>query len=300
MKQEPFTFGIPLIARASSDNWALVEALVELTLASLRAQTDPDVRIVIAGHDCPAAARGDPRVTFLRADWPAAPVRADNLDSGRKKHLINSHVMERGGGLLMFVDADDWVDRTLVAAARAEIAPTQVGGVIRAGHAVDIQTLRAAPIPHRRIFDDDFHRLCGSSIVARLRPDEQDPVRRDPMTVMHEHYRWVEEAREHGAPIARLSVPGVYVINSSANHSETHGPFADWRRAFTEAVNREGRPVDEAFLRRFGIDASGLELPARLQQPEAEGAERDVDGEDEERPERHGRIGDAEEAVAKA
>ena len=107
---EPFTFGIPLIARSATRNWPLVEALLDLTLTSARNQTDQDFHIVIAGHDRPDVLLDDGRTEFIAANWPAEAVRADNLDSGRKKHAINELVHERGGGLLMFLDADDWVD----------------------------------------------------------------------------------------------------------------------------------------------------------------------------------------------
>jgi hypothetical protein len=95
---EPFTFGIPLIARSASRNWPLVEALLELTLTSVRSQTDQDFQIVIAGHDRPDLSLDDLRTTFIAADWPAEAVRADNLDSGQKKHAINQRVLARGGG----------------------------------------------------------------------------------------------------------------------------------------------------------------------------------------------------------
>jgi len=265
---EPFTFGIPLIARASSANWPLIEALLELTLASLRGQTDCDFRILIAGHDRPRAAAGDLRCAFIEADWPAAPVRSDNRDSGRKKHLIGQQVMARGGGLLMFVDADDWVDSRLVAAARATIGAETIGGIVGRGFATDFRTLRAAPVPHPAIFDGGFDRVCGSSVIARLRPDDPDPIRRDPFARLHEHYRWADLAEELGAPVARLPVAGNYLVNSSANHSETHGPFTDWRRGFTRAVNREGRAIDEAFARRFGLSLARIRAPSRRFFPE--------------------------------
>ena len=130
MGAEPFTFGIPLIARAAAGNWALVEALLDLTLTSVRAQSDPDFRIVIAGHDWPQIPLDAERTTFIPAGWPAEPVRPDNLDSGRKKHVIEQHVLANGGGLLMFLDADDWVDIRLVETARRMIGPNHVGGLI--------------------------------------------------------------------------------------------------------------------------------------------------------------------------
>jgi hypothetical protein len=265
---EPFTFGIPLIARASARDWPLTEALLGLTLASVRAQTDQDFRVVIAGHDRPdLPSADDGRVRFLEAAWPAEPVRSDNLDSGRKKHAISRFVREGGGGLLIFLDADDWVDARLVEAARAGIGPGHVGGLIVAGFATDFRTLRAAAVPHPRLFDCEFHRICGSSTVARIEPDGPDPLRRDPCSVLHEHYRWVEVAREHGAALARLGVAGNYVVNTSGNHSEVHDPYADWRRRFNQGVDREGSAIDAAFAARFGLrleqirDASGRFFP---------------------------------------
>jgi len=71
---EPFTFGIPLIARTATRTWPLVKALLNLTLTSVRGQTDADFRIVIAGHDRPYTAPDDARTTFIAADWPAEAV----------------------------------------------------------------------------------------------------------------------------------------------------------------------------------------------------------------------------------
>lgn len=252
-KTEPFTFGIPLIAGTSAQNWPLTEALLDLTVVSLQAQTDRDFRIVIAGHDKPRLPARQADVVFLEADWPAQAVRPDNLDSGRKKHAINQHVLRNGGGLLMFVDADDWVHVRLVEASRTLLGPDHVGGVIECGFATDLRSWRTLPIPHPAVFNHGFHRICGSSTVVRLRPDHPDPFRRNPHTVLHEHYRWKEIARERAATWACLPVCGNYVINTSVNHSEIHGPFASWRRLFNESVRREGEKLDEAFLGQFGL-----------------------------------------------
>lgn len=251
--QEQLTIGIALIPRASARNWELVEALLELTLESVRAQTDQDLRVVLAGHDRPRSLPQDSRFTFLQADWPVQPPEANNEDSGRKKHAISELALAQGGGLLMLLDADDWLDVRCVEAVRATLAPDEVGALIESGFAIDLQSLRAARLPHPRTFDRPFHRLCGSSTVARLRPAEADPLRRDPCQVLGSHHEWAELAREHGVALPRLPVSGGYLINTSENHSEVHGPYADWRETFTAAVNREGDPVDDAFAARFGL-----------------------------------------------
>lgn len=249
---EPFTFGIPLIARDAAASWPVVQALLDLTLVSALSQTDRDFRIIIAGHDEPAVPL-DSRITFIAADWCAEAVRSDNLDSGRKKHAIAQRVLAEGGGLLMFLDGDDWVDRHTVETARAMIGPEALGGFIADGFVVDLQRQRAARLPHPGLFKGEFQRLCGSSIVARLMPEAADPLWRNPHEVLHEHYRWPETARERGAKAVCLPLIGSYVINTSANHSEVHGPFSTWRRQLSRKIGDLGAPIEKRVLSRFGL-----------------------------------------------
>ncbi len=249
---EPFFFGIPLIARRAARDWDRIGTLLDLTLGSLEAQSAGGFSVLLAGHDLPEPARG--RVQFIKADWPADAPDAANNDAGRKKKAIEEAVMARGGGLLMFVDADDWVDTGLVAAARAALADGRCGAVVGGGVAVDIRSLRVAPLPHPAIFDRGFHALCGSSTLARLSPAAPDPLRRNPFAVLHEHYRFPEMARRHGLPVAELPVAGAYLVNTAENHSETAGPFAAWRRALNAGVNAHGAPLSQRLAARFGLD----------------------------------------------
>lgn len=250
----PFTFGIPVLPRACAQDWSLVERLLSLTLASVFAQTDPGFRVLIVGHERPSVDLADPRVQFLQADWPVEAIQPDNRDRGRKAHMINRRVVESGGGLLMLLDADDWVDRRLVATSRSQIGPELVGGVIQSGYAVDFSSGRAAVIPQARIFDDAFHRICGSSSVIRIQPNSADPVYANPYELLHEHHRLPETSALHGAEVMELNtVAGGYLINTSENHSELHGPFASWRRDFTRAVNRFGSPVSRELAAQFGV-----------------------------------------------
>lgn len=227
-------------------------------MTSLLAQSDQDFRVLVAGHDRPDRLTEDPRLEFIQVEWPALPQRPDNLDRGRKVRLLNEHVMARGGGLLMFVDADDWVDMRLVEQARALIGPDLIGGVVVSGYATDFRTLRAAALPDERIFTGRFHEICGSTTVAHLRPGEQDLLRHDPHRIMHEHYRWTEMAVSLSAPLVELPVQNNYLINTSENHSERHGPFAAWRREFTHAVNRFGIPLSSDLAARFGLNANQI------------------------------------------
>lgn len=253
--REPFVFGVPLIARASAGDWAVVERLFALTLTSVLAQADADWRLLVAGHDRPAAwarVADDPRCAWLQADWaPAAPDRANN-DGGRKKWLVTERVLATGGGLLMFLDADDWVDAGLVACARSAIGPGAVGGVVAHGLAVDAWSGRAAAFPVAG-YDHDFAALCGSSTVGRVDPAGARPVDRDPHAALGSHGEWRAAAAANGWRLAELDVWGAYVVGTGQSHSEAAGPFAHWRRGFSDTVRRTGAVLDAGAAARFGL-----------------------------------------------
>lgn len=249
-----FTFGIPLLPRACAESWPRVMRLLELTLHSVLAQRDPDFQVLIACHDPPTLQLQDPRIRLLRAEWPVEAVRPDNLDRGRKTALINERVREAGGGLLMFLDADDWVDTQVVGSARELIRDDIAAGVIGNGHAIDFASLRAAEIPDPRIFDGAFYRVCGSSVVLHLQPESPHPALRDPNAFLHEHYRVPECAAERRLGIVSLPAGAAYLVNTAESHSERHGPFAAWRRDFVGRVNRHGSPLSRELAQRFGVE----------------------------------------------
>ena len=216
----------------------------------------------MAVHDRPRIAVPDGRVEIVEVDWPVEPPGPHNDDSGRKKHRLSDMVRDRGGGYLMVLDADDWVDRDLVAAARATIGEAEVGALVETGLALDFATLRAAPLPHPALEGLPFHRFCGSCGVVLVRPDAGTEIRRDPFAVLRSHHRWVEVAEEHGAALARLPVSGAYLVNTGENHSDVYGPYADWRRGFIARVNAVGAPLDAAGAARFGQDLAVLRAAA--------------------------------------
>jgi hypothetical protein len=252
---EPFVFGIPLIARDATDDWAFVEHLFGLTLRSVLAQRDGDFRVLLAAHDVPAPWRkveADPRFTFLPADWTAEKPTAANDDGGRKKWLIKQAVGELGGGLLMFLDADDWVSRGLVQAARAAMRPGDVGAILTDGLALDHESGRAATFPVVGAYEGPFHHLCGSSTIGRVVPSSADSFQRDPHAALGSHHEWEERASERGVSLARLTARGMYIVGTGQNHSEHYGPFAAWRRDVTQAVRDRGTPISPALAEEFG------------------------------------------------
>lgn len=268
--RERFVFGIPLIARASAGNWKRVDFLLGLTLRSLLAQTDPDFEVVLAGHDLlpswHSLASGDRRFRFLAACHPAEAPTVRNDDAGIKKWMIRDHVTRSGGGLLMYLHADDLVERRLVATARAAIGRDHVGAVVEQGLVLDFASLRAAPLPDTRIYDGPFHELCGFSTIGRIEPASADPARRNPFETLGSHHVWPAQAASAGVALAPLPIPGVYLVNTGQNHSESHGPHAGWRRDVSAAVAREGTPFDADLASRFGLAPETLAAAAREQE----------------------------------
>ena len=271
-RKERFTFGIPLIARSCAPDWRRVGDLLELTLRSVLAQSDGDFTLLLAGHDAPESwtdlTRGDPRFRFLRADWNPERPTTRNDDGGCKKWMIKEHVREAGGGLLMYLDADDLIDRHLVETARARMRPDDVGAVVNGGIMLDFKSLRAVRLPHPRVYDGHFLELCGSSTIGRVEPASPDPVRRDPHEALGSHHAWPEAAAASGVALARLPVQGAYLVNTAQNHSELHGPFAEWRRELNDAVAREGTPLDRQTAACFGIDLDLLAAKSGAPGPE--------------------------------
>lgn len=257
---ERFVFGVPLIARASARDWALVDRLLSLTLQSVLAQRDADWTLVLAGHDRPAcwgAVADDPRFVWLQADWPAEALNAANDDGGRKKWLVKRWLREAGGGLLMLLDADDWIDRGLVGVARASIGREHVGGLVAHGVAVDVASGRAAAFP---IDGFAFHELCGSSTVARVDPLGEREIDRDPHAVLGSHGDWAEAEW----PLAMLDVAGAYLVGTGASHSEDAGPHAEWKRGFADTVRRTGKLLDADAAARFGVGMNQFNMGQRV------------------------------------
>ena len=259
---ERFVFGIPLIAESRAGDWDRVDALLGLTLRSVLAQTDPDFEVLLAGHDVPPSWRaltgGDARFRFLAARHAADAPTHRNDDAGIKKWAIKQEVTRSGGGLLMYLDADDLVDRRVVEVARGAIGREQVGAVVGKGVIVDLVSLRAGVLPDRRIYGGPFHELCGSSTVARIEPASADPVRRDPYEVLGSHHVWPSRAAEAGLSLAWLDVWGAYLVNTSQNHSETYGPYAEWRRSLNAALASQGRPFGSDLAALFGLARGDL------------------------------------------
>lgn len=245
------------MARTTARDWSRVQRLLALTIQSARSAADAGTRVLVVGHE-----RFELGVESVVVDWPA-PTRSDfdgqMQDAGRKQRAIQQRVLDGGGGLLMLLDADDWLERGFVAAARAAVRPERLGGVVERGTLLNLRARRAANLPDPRIFGGPFHQVCGSSGVFRLRPEAADPFRRSPLAHLPVHSRWVDDARARGLELAVIEAETAYLVNTGENNSETVGPHAGWKAGVVREVERLGREVDEAEARRWGLTLADID-----------------------------------------
>ncbi|MFC3124365.1 hypothetical protein ACFOD4_04765 [Pseudoroseomonas globiformis] len=239
----------------------MIERLFSFTLRSLLAQTDRNFSVILAAHDVPAAWHDvscKPGFHLIRADWTPEPPTSANDDGGRKKWLIKQAVRAGVGGLLMFMDADDWVASDLVEKVRAEMRPCHLGAVVRSGFALDYASLRTAPFPIAGAFNGPFHALCGSCTIGRIVATASETHLLDPHEALGSHHEWEARAAQGGFPLAYPATAGLYMVGTGENHSETHGPFARWRRQVTQSVRTSGTLLDPEMARTFGQSLNTL------------------------------------------
>jgi len=95
-------FGIPLRAKAASNNWDNVVKVFNRTLRSITSQTDREYKVIVACHDIPKVSFvHDADLEFIQVDSPIPVTQHEKmLDKGWKVSAIACRVRELGGGTL--------------------------------------------------------------------------------------------------------------------------------------------------------------------------------------------------------
>ncbi len=225
------TFAIPVPRPVSAKHRARLDEVLNLTLKSIFAQTDPDFRVLVGLSHRPVLSDFvDQRFEIVKIPgWRPASWEEGNIESGQRKHFLANRFAELGGGYLMFCDMDDFVSRNIVAHVRATMNPN--GYAIWNGFVFNASENILAPYPLNRSDSHGFHHFCGSSLVIRLTPEdvlqtgEDRPLYR--RTHRLGHHTVVEAMKAEGKPLAPFPFPAaVYVRNTGENLSDTN---PDWR-----------------------------------------------------------------------
>jgi hypothetical protein len=147
----------------NSSDYRRVEDLLELTLASVTAQTSDDYAVVVVGNKAPSFAL-PPKVHFVEVDFPppAPPTGARTArepfvwDKGTKIGIGLAAARAFDPDYVMIFDADDFVHRDL--AAYVNDRPGRSGWVVEDGYVYS----RSRAVFRRQ---PRFNRTCGTSFV---------------------------------------------------------------------------------------------------------------------------------------
>lgn len=201
-----FYFLIPLRGRQTATSWPQVCELLRGTLQSMLNQTDPDFQIIIAGHEPPDLGDiVDPRVSFFSVDIPQPATREQQMaDKGFKVRALAAAVRERGGGYVMYVDADDLVSERVVAFVRGD--DNRIGYLAEQGYLLNGKTGTFKVL-------SNFNMLCGSCAIFHLAPEDLPRSADDPVRYVMDDYAGHKTlkatAAAKGRPLEPLPFPAV-------------------------------------------------------------------------------------------
>jgi len=259
------TFVTSIRARAVAADWDHHVRLLERTLRSCLAQTEPAVRVIVVCHDRPGVLVDDPRVEFVPVDLPVPRLDHAELvcDKVLKISIGAQQAIACGSRFIMFADADDLVSRRLAALARQ--CPDVNGWYFPRGYSHRYGQPWLKRTHHH-------HLLCGTSAVLRadlLKFERSDEYRGGWVNTLaaagHDQYAAILEAQGH--PLAPLPFPGSVYVQHAASLA-TMVPVGEasgsaWRRAARQLRHRASelatvRPLTPGLAREFTIDRSAL------------------------------------------
>lgn len=254
-----FAFVTSIRARALAADWDHHVRLLDRTLASFLAQTDPDLVVAVVCHDVPEVRVRDRRVHFITVDFPPPEREYGDMtvDKVLKVSIGAQWAIDQGCRFLMYADADDLVSRRL--AEFAGQRPDASGWFFTEGYSHRY----GRPWLTR---SHDHEMTCGTCAIVRsdaLRFAPDPGYRGATVNTLaafgHTGYR--SFMADAGYPLEPLPFPGsVYISHSDSvvttlPESRTAPTLRDrlrmvrrgWQRA------RDSRPLTPALAREFTI-----------------------------------------------
>lgn len=220
-----FYFGIPLRAKACSQNWKLVCKNLEQTLLSLSRQSCLNFKVLIACHERPDVDSFGLDVEFVISDMPHPDVDAVNQkgepvsDKPTKKRLLGMALSQQAhqSFYYMHLDADDLVHPDLVAITLAD--DNKQGYLIEKGIMFDCSNGKIG------LCDPDhspFWQQCGSCAVVYFELEDLPIKLKDNncyFTKFQRHREYPNIAAQHDRPLTPYSdYMGVYIVNHGENN----------------------------------------------------------------------------------
>ncbi len=246
---------IPLIARRLARDWEMVCHLLDATLRSIYAQTDPRWRVVVVGTDPPVLTTPvDERFEFVSTtyDLADASLRAQRVDASFKRRVAERYARARGATFVFFCDSDDLLSSELVQAILSANHP--YGCILGRGYVLDLGERRLAPLP----LTYDVHSLdeqcasCAAFNVAAAPDIIGSEIDRDG------HIRYRERMYRSGRPMLDLPFrAATYVRFATTNMSDLReaqvGVETTPGQQLREAIAREALPITPEVIEHFAL-----------------------------------------------
>lgn len=232
-----FYFAIPMIPLGYANDPQRSLDLLRTTVISLLRQEDSHFQILIAAEETLPIGCHDARIRWLHTP----PHQRGWKDLRWRQTSLAAHVRERGGGWLMFVDADDLVSRRVVRHVREHGDEADVF-MARSGWEYDCRASKVRLAPR-------FWNMCGTSFAIRWRPEElpetpsPEPTGDYVLATPH-HAFWPEACRARGKVIRPFPfLAAMYRIFHGQNYSLETAFQHGWKRALYRALIPSMRPT---------------------------------------------------------
>lgn len=240
-------FIMPLKSPAVCRDWARVSQLAERSMRSVCQQTQGDFRLVLVCNQRPATDFTHPALTVIEEDFPIPGAAGEERMADKSRKVWRGLAAIRGDGPshVMFVDADDCVSRRLAALVAAN--PEANGWYFETGYVHDHGSRWV-------LRKSNFHLMCGSSHILRVRPEELPRSSAEPESShwigCHGHHEVDEFLRARGTPLAPLPFIGA-IYNTATGETYTGLSLRNWHsrrillyklfhyRLCTSAIRRE-------------------------------------------------------------
>lgn len=233
-------FIIPLRSPASANNWTVVSALCNRTLASLKSQSSEDWRCILVCNQRPRDFKADPRIKVVEESFPEPETRQDCMrDKRRKKDAALLEICSSTIKYVMALDADDLLERDFVRTVAKWKSP--YGLVLDKGYEYS-----GGYFAVRR---KGFDARCGSCCVLSMKAISSDErIWKQPHQEIARYCRSVEK------PLVPIrSYPVVHVLQTGENWSGNHSAIdVKSVRSLVRSLPYV-RPVTQRFRRKFNL-----------------------------------------------
>lgn len=243
------TFFVPFRSKQTTNDWGLVCNLLQNTLQSIFGQTSPSFEVVVICHEKPdMACSFDDRLRYLEVDLPVP-----SKDLGVS--TMDDKWMKLASGLIsvraqpspysMFVDADDLVNRNLVAFVGQDRNPN--GYIIKQGY---WYTCGDRWMLYKRNFN------CGTNSVLRLDslhlPVSLDSASRMSCIALRSGHMKIEANMiAEDRPLAHLPFPGAVYVQHSQQWTQMTSSLGERRKTIRNRLGDVKRFCQIAHQYRF-------------------------------------------------